>query len=104
MALRVIFCGYHPGMHAPVAVVAYFADDPTRTYQLGQWLPVLEILHERHPVGIVLRDPSSADVLRDLTSLPIFTAPSFPELTALYGSSTPRSSSTATTPCSTSSR
>ena len=32
-----------------VSVIAYFADDPTRTYQLTQWLPVLEILHERAP-------------------------------------------------------
>ncbi|MCW2848162.1 MAG: CDP-Glycerol:Poly(glycerophosphate) glycerophosphotransferase [Marmoricola sp.] len=71
-------------MHAPVSVVAYFADDPTRTYQLGQWLPVLEILHERHPVGIVVRDPASAKVLAARTSLPIFTVPTLTELTGLY--------------------
>lgn len=74
----------HPGMHAPVSVVAYFGDDPTRTYQLGQWLPVLEILHERNAVGIVVRDPQSAMLLGVKTSLPIFAAPSFPELTTLY--------------------
>lgn len=67
-----------------VSTVAYFADDPTRTYQLGQWLPVLEILHDRHPVGIVVRDPESARVLQAQSRLPVFTAPSFPELTALY--------------------
>jgi hypothetical protein len=71
-------------VHDEFATVAYFADDPTRTYQLSQWLPVLEILHERHPVAIVLRDPESAMVLGARTSLPIFTVPSFPELTALY--------------------
>jgi hypothetical protein len=67
-----------------ISTVAYFADDPTRTYQLAQWLPVLEILNERHPVGIVIRDPESAIVLRARTSLPVFTAPSLQELTALY--------------------
>jgi hypothetical protein len=68
-----------------VSVIAYFADDPTRTYQLVQWLAPLEILHERHPVGIVVRDPESAVVLGARTTLPVFTAPTFPELTALYG-------------------
>ena len=71
-------------MHADVTTVAYFPDDPSRTYQLSQWLPVLEILHSRHPVGIVVRDPESASVLGARTRLPLFTAPSFPELTALY--------------------
>lgn len=67
-----------------VSVIAYFADDPTRTYQLTQWLPVLELLHVQHPVGIVVRDPESATVLRARTALPVFCAPSFPELTDLY--------------------
>ncbi|WP_137292924.1 CDP-glycerol glycerophosphotransferase family protein [Nocardioides dongxiaopingii] len=67
-----------------VAVIAYYADDPTRTYQLVQWLPVLEVLHRTHPVTIVLRDPDSADVIAPRTSLPVLCAPSFPELTALY--------------------
>ena len=67
-----------------VSVVAYFADDPTRTYQLIQWLPVLDLLHEKHPVGIVVRDPRSAGVLQGRTTVPVFTAESFPELTALY--------------------
>ena len=40
-----------------VVVLAYFADDPTRVYQLAQWLPVLEVLHEQHPVGIVVARP-----------------------------------------------
>jgi hypothetical protein len=71
-------------VRAHVAVVAYFADDPSRTYQLSQWLPVLETLDQQHPVGIVLRDPASATVLAARTSLPIFTAPTLQELTALY--------------------
>lgn len=67
-----------------VSVIAYFADDPTRTYQLVQWLPVLELLHDAHPVAVVVRDSGSADVLRARTSLPVLEAPSFPELTDLY--------------------
>ncbi len=67
-----------------VSVIAYFADDPTRTYQLVPWLAVLELLHREHPVAIVVRDPASAAALRPRTTLPVLTAPSFPELTALY--------------------
>ncbi len=70
-------------MH-PVSVIAYFADDPTRTYQLIQWLPVLELLDEQHRVGLVVRDPASAVVLRERTALPVFAVPAFPELTDLY--------------------
>ncbi len=67
-----------------VRVIAYFADDPTRAYQLVQWLPVLEILDATQPVCIVVRDPASAAVLEARTRLPVHSAPSFPELTALY--------------------
>jgi hypothetical protein len=67
-----------------VSVIAYFADDPSRTYQLTQWLPVLELLNEQHPVAVVVRDPASAAVLEDVTSLAVLTAPSFAELTGLY--------------------
>ncbi len=67
-----------------VSVIAYFADDPTRTYQLVQWLDVLEILHAQHPVGIVVRDPASAEVLAGRTSLPVLLAASLTDLTELY--------------------
>ncbi len=67
-----------------VSVIAYFPDDATRSYQLVQWLPVLDLLHEQHPVGIVARDPESATLLQAKTSLPVFAAHSFPELTDLY--------------------
>ena len=67
-----------------VSVIAYFADDPTRAYQLVPWLPVLEVLHRRHPVAVVVRDPASAIVLAARTSLPVLTAPSLTELTELY--------------------
>jgi len=74
---------YNSPVHE-VHVIAYFPDDPTRTYQLIQWLDVLEILHETHPVGIVLRDPESAPLIVSRTNLPVYTAPAFPELRELY--------------------
>ena len=41
-------------------------------------------------MGIVVRDPESAVVLGERTSLPVFTAPSFPDLTALYDEIDPK--------------
>lgn len=67
-----------------VRVIAYFAGDPTRTYQLAQWLEVLEVLDRVHPVGLVLRDPDSAELIASRTYLPVLTAAAFPELTELY--------------------
>ncbi len=65
-------------------VLAYYADDPTRSYQLIQWLEVLEVLRTQHPVGIVVRDADVAALLAERTSLSIFLAPTFSELTELY--------------------
>jgi CDP-glycerol:poly(glycerophosphate) glycerophosphotransferase len=65
-------------------VLAYFADDPTRAYQLIQWLPVLERLDREQPVRIVARNEETEAVLRARTDLPIVLAPSFRELTDLY--------------------
>jgi CDP-Glycerol:Poly(glycerophosphate) glycerophosphotransferase len=65
-------------------VLAYYADDPTRSYQLVQWLEVLETLDAHHPVGLVVRDPDVARLLHERTDLPILVTPTFPELTALY--------------------
>ena len=67
-----------------VPVIAYFAGDSSRTYQLIQWLEVLDGLNEVHPVCIVLRDPASAPVIGSRTKLPVFTAETLPELTELY--------------------
>lgn len=72
------------------AVLAYFADDPTRTYQLVQWLPVLEVLDEELPVAVVLRDPASAVVVRERTRLPVLVAPELNALTELYAALDPK--------------
>jgi hypothetical protein len=68
-------------------VLAYFADDPTRAYQLIQWLPVLEQLDHQHPVAIVARNEDTAELLADRTRLPITVAPGFAELTQAYADS-----------------
>jgi hypothetical protein len=68
----------------PVPVIAYFAGDPSRTYQLVQWLEVLASLDDVHPVCIVLRDPTSAPVITGRTDLPVHVAETLPELTELY--------------------
>jgi hypothetical protein len=67
-----------------VDIIAYFPDDPSRIYQLLQWIPVLERLHEEHPVGVVTRDAETAATCRERTTLPVFLASSFAELTELY--------------------
>jgi hypothetical protein len=65
-------------------VIAYFADDPTRVYQLLQWIPVLERLDDSHPVGILTRDPETRAIVEERTSLPVHFAPGFNDLAELY--------------------
>ncbi len=67
-----------------LSVLAYFGDDPDRVYQLVQWLPVLELLDNLEPVGIVLRQEDTAAVVRELTTLPVLVAEEFAELRAAY--------------------
>ncbi len=59
--------------HVPLAsdVVAYFPDDVSKTYQLEQWLPVLDDLHATHPVLVVTRNLGAFRALQDLTTLPL---------------------------------
>lgn len=67
-----------------VEVVAYFADDPSRVYQLVQWLPVLEVLDAEHPVALVVRDADVAAHLEELSDLTVLLAPDFQHLRTLY--------------------
>ena len=55
----------------PAEVVVYFADDVSRMYQMEQWLPVFELLDQRHSVLIIARQEATFRVLRQRTSLPI---------------------------------
>lgn len=70
-------------MRAP-EILAYFADDTTRAYQLIQWLPVLERLDESRSVAVVTRDPETTELIRSRTDLPVHEAVEFPDLIALY--------------------
>lgn len=65
-------------------MIAYFADDATRVYQLLQWIPVLERLDATQPVSIVTRDPGASPLVEERTSLPVHLAPGFADLAALY--------------------
>lgn len=65
-------------------VIAYFADDPTRVYQLLQWLPVLERLDVTHPVAVLTRDAATRDIVTERTTLPVLFAPGFDDLAQLY--------------------
>jgi hypothetical protein len=68
----------------PGEVAVYYGDDGERSYQLVQWLPVLEQLHAVHPVTLVLRRPSALRALRGRTALPMVCARRFDDLMSLY--------------------
>jgi hypothetical protein len=55
----------------PAEVVVYFADDVSRIYQMEQWLPVFELLNQRHSVLIIARQDATFRALRQRTALPI---------------------------------
>lgn len=71
-------------------VIAYFADDPTRVYQLLQWLPVLERLDATHPTAVVTRDEATMAIVRERTSLTVHVAPGFADLAELYAELDPK--------------
>lgn len=73
-----------------VSVIAYFASDPTRTYQLVQWLEVLEVLDDVHPVALVLRDADSAALIEARTDLPVHAADTLADLAELYAALDPK--------------
>jgi hypothetical protein len=78
--------GYTPGERVPAEVVAYFADEPARLYQLRQWLPVFEQLNARHPVLIVTSDAGSYDEVLAMTGLRSVLVPTNTDLVELYAS------------------
>ncbi|MCQ9367490.1 CDP-glycerol glycerophosphotransferase family protein [Brevibacterium sp. 50QC2O2] len=59
------------GDYINAEVMVYFGDTVSKTYQLVQWLPVLEELHKQHRVALMFRRPSAADTIAGLTRLPI---------------------------------
>ena len=71
-------------------VIAYFAEDYTRSYQLEQWLPVLDQLHEKHPVLIVTRTLAAFRVLSPATTLPIVYARRLRDFNDVIATADPR--------------
>lgn len=68
-------------------VVVYFGDVQSKSYQLEQWLPVLEKLHKTHPVVLVFRSVPTMRHFRELTSLPKMYVRFLDDLVKLYDNS-----------------
>ena len=68
-------------------VVVYFSDVLSKSYQLEQWLPVLEKLHKTHPVVLVFRSVPTMRHFRELTSLPKMYVRFLDDLVKLYDNS-----------------
>jgi CDP-Glycerol:Poly(glycerophosphate) glycerophosphotransferase len=71
-------------------VIVYYGDDLARLYQLRQWLPVVELIQDRHPVLVVTRHAHTFAAVQRITALPCALAPTLPELDALYRIGEPR--------------
>lgn len=67
-------------------VIVYFPDDPSRLYQLEQWLPTLERLNEQRRVLILTRHGGSLRALADLTALGAVFVKRLRDLNDLYES------------------
>lgn len=78
--------GYTPGEPVPAEVVAYFADEPARLYQLRQWLPVLERLDGQHRVLVSTSDARTYTEVRAMTELRCVLVPANRDLVDLYAS------------------
>ncbi|MPZ72529.1 MAG: CDP-glycerol--glycerophosphate glycerophosphotransferase [Nitriliruptorales bacterium] len=52
-------------------IVVYFADDVSRLYQIEQWMPILEMLNQRHKVLIICRSQPAFHAVRRLTSMSV---------------------------------
>ena len=70
----------------PVAgdVVVYFSDVINKSYQLEQWLPTLERLHQDHRVVLVFRKVPTMRHFRKLTKLPKIFVRRLDDLVNLY--------------------
>lgn len=74
----------YDGSYVKGDVVVYFGDRKPKFYQLSQWIPVLEELHRRHRVVLVLRKPSSLLQAREITRLPMVLKRRFDPLHTFY--------------------
>lgn len=71
-------------IQVPGEVVIYFSDVVSKAYQLQQWLPTLEQLHERHGVVLVFRKVPTLRHFRKLTALPKIFVRRLDDLVSLY--------------------
>jgi hypothetical protein len=74
----------------PAVVLAYFADGPSRAYQIQQWTPVLEKLEERRPVIVVTRSLKTFELLVGSTRLPLVFARRLRDLEDVLQSTDPK--------------
>ncbi|TGD11599.1 CDP-glycerol glycerophosphotransferase family protein [Brevibacterium sp. S111] len=74
----------YDGSYAKGDVVVYFGDRSSKFYQLEQWLPVLEELHKKHRVVLVLRKGSSLLQALESTHLPVVFKRRFDPLHTFY--------------------
>ncbi|SMY13181.1 CDP-glycerol glycerophosphotransferase family protein [Brevibacterium jeotgali] len=72
------------GIPVSAQIVAYFGDNAEKTYQLTQWLPVLEKLNEHHPVLLVFRKLGALREVKGTTQLPMVFVRRFEDLATLY--------------------
>jgi hypothetical protein len=71
-------------------VLAYFADDRRSLYQLEQWLPVFEQLHQRHPVIILMRNVAAFNHVAGSTNLPVVVASGRPDVEDVFVGTDPK--------------
>lgn len=71
-------------------LVFYFAEPPVRSYQLRQWLPVIEVLREHHPVAVLTRVRATTRLLRELTDVPVHYARTLDAMLTTYAALDPK--------------
>jgi hypothetical protein len=72
------------GSYVKADVVVYFGDRSSKFYQLEQWIPVLEDLHKKHRVVLVMRKGSALLRTLEVTHLPVVFKRRFDPLQTFY--------------------
>ena len=75
--------GFNLDAVPPADIALYFADSPSKLYQLRQWLPVFE----QHPslrTIVVVRHIETYDALQGKTSLRVLLLPNYEDLMEMY--------------------
>ncbi|MGO2123236.1 CDP-glycerol glycerophosphotransferase family protein [Glutamicibacter arilaitensis] len=72
------------GIPVPGTVAVYFGDGADKIYQVTQWLPVLEELHQKQEVLLVFRTLSAFKAAEKFTKLPKIYIRRFSDLMDLY--------------------